>query len=120
MRIGKFFGAGLWALLILIPRDGFAYSVQGPGATSCAEFAKMYRADPTQIEDVFFAGAQGFMSSMNLRVIAAEKSPRDLAGKADDQKRALRMFCANNPLKNYMDGVIEFYSTLPLYSVNAK
>lgn len=108
------FWLALCCVFLLVPRDGFAYTVQGPGATSCAEFAKMYQASP-KIEEIFFTWAQGYMSAINMSVLAADRSPRELGGEPADQERAFRDYCANNPLKNYMDGVLEVYGKLPFY-----
>ena len=99
------------ACLLMAPATALAYPVQGPGAMSCAQFAKMYQADPSS-ETIFYTWAQGFWSSMNLTRQAAQGQMRDLGG--DDNRRALRAFCANNPLKDYMDGILETYGKLPL------
>jgi hypothetical protein len=93
--------------LLLSPATALSHPVQGPGAMSCAEFAKMYQADP-RTEMMFYTWAQGYMSAINLAVIASHKAPRDLAGDMTDQKRAFRAYCADNPLKNYMDGIVPF------------
>jgi len=101
-------------IFLFSPRAGFAYPVHGVGTSSCAEFAKMYQGDPEISERVFFSWAQGFMSGLNLGAKANNKQMRDLAGIVDDQKRALRAYCANNPLKSYMDAVIGYYAQLPV------
>jgi hypothetical protein len=111
--------AALFGVFLLAPGAAVAYPAQGVGSVSCAEFAKMYQGDPDNAELVFFSWAQGFMSGLNMAAMAGEKTTRDLAGAGADQKRALRGFCANNPLKNYMDGVIEFYGKLPLYPASS-
>jgi hypothetical protein len=67
---------------------------------------------------IFFTWAQGYMSAINMSVMAADRSARELAGEAADQKRAFRNYCASNPLKNYMDGVLEIYGKLPFYRKN--
>jgi hypothetical protein len=105
--------------LFLSQGNGTAYPVQGLGATSCGAFAKMYQGDPDGTENMFFMWAQGFMSSWNMSVMAAKNTPRELAGQLVDQKRALRTFCAENPLKNYMDGVLELYGKLPYFRENS-
>jgi len=118
MRNSKF-AAIVWAMFLIVPSAGLAYPVQGLGATSCGSFAKMYQGDPDNTESMFFMWAQGFMSSWNMSVMAAKKTPRELAGPLVDQKRALRTFCAENPLKNYMDGVLELYGNLPYFRENS-
>ena len=102
--------------VLLTSSAAFAYPVQGPGAMSCAQFAKMYQADPSS-ETMFYTWAQGFWSSMNLTAQATQGQMRDLAG--DDNRRALRAFCANNPLKDYMDGILETYPKLPISRKNS-
>ena len=99
--------------LLMTHSAGLANPVEGAGAIGCVEFGKMYRAN-SGVEDAFHAWAQGYMSALNMGVMAAKLPPRELAGGIADQKRALRSYCADNPLKNYMDGVIEFYKKLPI------
>lgn len=94
--------------------NGAASAVQGPGATSCAEFAKMYQDDPS-VEGFFYSWAQGFWSSLNLVAKGLQRPTHELE-KGDANNSALRAFCANNPLKNYMDGVTELYGKLPVIS----
>jgi hypothetical protein len=103
----------LFLVLFLTPSAGFSYPVHGAGSASCAEFAKMYQGDPEHVEDAFFSWAQGFMSGINLAAVTTQRPTRDLAGVAADQRRALRTYCANNPLRTYMDAVTEFYAKLP-------
>jgi hypothetical protein len=110
--------ASLVAILLLTPNATIAYPVQGPGAASCADFAKMYQADPS-IEMIFYTWAQGYMSAINMSIMADKRPARELAGEMVDQKRVLRTYCANNPLKNYMDGVLEFFGKLPFYPKNS-
>lgn len=99
--------------LLLVHTAGFANPVEGPGAIECAEFNKKYLAN-SGFEDALYAWAQGYMSALNAGVMAAKLPPRELAGPMAVQKRALRSYCSDNPIKNYMDGVIEFYKKLPL------
>ena len=103
----------LMAISLLITHTaGLANTVEGPGATTCAQFSNMYRAN-SGIEDMFFTWAQGYMSALNMNVVASKLPPRELAGGAADQKRALRSYCTENLQKNYIDGVIELYKRLP-------
>ena len=97
--------------LLVTPTAGLANPVEGPGATTCAQFSSMYRAN-SGIEDSFFIWAQGYMSALNMNVLTSKLPPRELAGVAT-QKGTIRSYCADNPLKNYMDGVIELYKKLP-------
>lgn len=98
--------------ITFLPAIGRAYPVQGLGATSCAEFAKMYQSNPKTIEDIYFAWAQGFMSGMNMGLMANKQEPRELAGETRDQAQIIRTFCADNPLKTYMDAVLQLWTTL--------
>jgi hypothetical protein len=118
MPNGKF-RIALFLVFLLASRTGFAYPVHGVGSVSCAEFAKMYQGNPENAELVFFSWAQGFMSGLNMAAMASQTRTRDLAGITIDQKRALRTYCANNPIKNYMDGVIEYYRKLPVSPQNS-
>jgi hypothetical protein len=104
--------AALFAILSLAPGTCDAYPIQGFGATSCAEFAKLYQLAP-QTEDGFYYWAQGYMSGLNMSAAGNNLQMRELAGVALDQKRALRSYCADNPLKNYMDGVFDLFRKLP-------
>jgi hypothetical protein len=62
---------------------------------------------------MFYSWAQGYMSGINMSVLASQRPARELSGEMNDQKRALRNYCADNPLRNYMDGVLDFYAKLP-------
>lgn len=110
--------AAVVAIFFLFPRQGFTYPVHGLGSSSCAEFAKMYQGDPEYTDRLFFSWAQGFMSGLNMAALANQTRPRDLAGITADQMQELRTYCADNPLKNYMDGVIRYYSKLPVFMQN--
>src|SRR5215211_6151377 len=37
----------------------------GPGSLSCAQFAEAYRSSPEQMENFFFAWAQGFIAAFS-------------------------------------------------------
>ena len=98
--------------LLLTHTAGWANTVEGPGATTCAQFSNMYRAN-SGIEDTFFTWAQGYMSALNMNVLMSKLPPRELAGGVATQKGTIRSYCTDNPLKNYMDGVIELYKKRP-------
>lgn len=101
------------------PTGGQAYPVQGLGATSCAEFAKMYQSDPKNMELMFFTWAQGFLSGINMGLLANKQEARELAGEMRDQNLALRAYCAENPLKTYMDAVLQLWGTLRPFRKNS-
>ena len=95
-----------------------AYAM-GPGANSCAKFAKDLAIDPMVIEATYFSWAQGYMSGMNSisDVIAART--RDLQAKSTvDERGAIRAFCDAHPLKLYMEAVLTLYRSLPVRDVN--
>ena len=104
--------------IILIPTALGAHPIQGVGAASCAQFAEMYQASPDTIEREFFHWAQGLMSGLNLQAEADGKPRRDLAGDVSIQKRTIRDYCANNPLKIYMNAVISLFVKQPLMPEN--
>jgi hypothetical protein len=93
----------------------FAYPLHGVGVTSCAEFARLYQAAPENTELVFFSWGQDYMSGLNISAMGQGSMARDLAGDIGQQKREIRGYCANNPLKNYMDAVFDLYAKRPPY-----
>jgi hypothetical protein len=93
----------------------FAYPIQGVGVMSCAEFGRLYQLSPENTELVFFSWGQGYMSGLNISATGRGFTARDLAGDIGQQKQEIRRYCANNPLKNYMDAVFDFYAQLPPY-----
>ena len=97
----------------------FAYPMQGVGATSCAEFARMYRNSPEYTELVFFSWGQGYMSGLNISAMGQGFLARDLAGDMAQQQQEIRRYCADNPLKNYKDAVFDLYGKLPPYAGDA-
>jgi hypothetical protein len=92
-----------------------AYPMHGVGVTSCAEFAHLYQMAPENTELGFFSWGLGYMSGLNISAMGQGFMARDLAGDQGQQKREIRRYCANNPLKNYMDAVFDFYAKLPPY-----
>ena len=71
----------------------------GAGLQSCAEFAKAYREDASS-EIVYFSWAQGYITASNL----CPGFLTDLSAMSvDAQKRRIRAFCDQRPLKNYLD-----------------
>jgi hypothetical protein len=85
----------------------------GLGLQSCAQFAKAYKANPELTEAMYFSWATGFMSAMNIDAAANNVNLRNLGAMPFDEKqRFMRRFCDQNPLKSYMNGVIELYKAL--------
>jgi hypothetical protein len=69
----------------------------GIGAVSCGKVADGYRQDPTQVEGVMLAWAQGFMSGSNVSL--GNGQYRDLTAMTlDEQKKSLRAYCDAHPL----------------------
>jgi hypothetical protein len=92
-----------------------AYPMHGVGVTSCAEFARLYQGSPEYTELTFFSWGQGYMSGLNISAMGQGFLARDLAGDLAQQKQDIRRYCANNPLKNYVDAVFDLYSQRPAY-----
>lgn len=103
----------LCGALLLGTSQTRAYPIQGFGATPCAEFARLYRLDPALTENQYYYWAQGYMSGLNIMSKGSGGRMRELAGVTADHHRAIRNYCADNPLKNYMDGVLELFGKLP-------
>jgi hypothetical protein len=105
-----------FSVLFVLGSNGIAqaHPIQGPGAVSCAKFAKMYQASPL-LEETFYDWALGFMSAMNLAVQSNGGKLRELGNDLGEQKRSIRSYCAQNPLKDYLDAVMDHYGSLPFY-----
>jgi len=108
--IKRLSAAALALVLGSMPVAAEPMVAMGMGTLSCAEFGRFYRDFP-QAENDFFAWAQGFMTGVNL---APGVQKRDMSGDTKVQMRFLRDYCADHPLKNYIDAVIGLYGTLPL------
>jgi hypothetical protein len=75
---------------------------QGIGATSCREFAKLYRDNPQGTEDLFFTWGSGYMTAMNLYFVRETGEYRNFGSMSPAlQKEFLRNYCADNPLESY-------------------
>jgi hypothetical protein len=91
-----------------------AGAVSGAGTSSCAEFAKLYRQNPEATESYFFFWAQGFLSGLNLGLLAAKRPLHDLAAWSfNDQKARIRQFCDQRPLLTYNHAVLDLFTALP-------
>jgi|SRR5580692_1442945 hypothetical protein len=107
--------------LIAIEANG----ASGPGATmgagtfSCAEFAKQYQKSPEHIDTTFFYWAQGYMSGMNVILVALKKPIHDLnAEPINAQQQTIRAFCNERPLATFLEAVQNLYEKLPLANSN--
>jgi len=86
----------------------------GAGASTCAEFAKLYQRNPGEYEYVYFHWAQGFMSAFN--ELASKESRRNLDGmNASEEMRYLRNYCSEHPLDEYYKAVVHLYAGLPRF-----
>ena len=88
--------------------------VAGPGAHSCAEFARFFRQDPDQTSVMMFTWAQGYMSGLNVAGGASGREVRDLAGmNTKDEEWAILNYCDQHPMSDLATAVMDLYKTLP-------
>ena len=87
----------------------------GPGANSCSLFKDLHEINPEIHEIAFFAWAQGFMSGMNAFALNTGEQVIDLQptefGQAQ-QRQYIHSFCDENPLRPYLQGVVNLMSEL--------
>jgi hypothetical protein len=50
-----------------------------------------------------------------MSAVSSNRRARELAGDASAQKRELRNYCANNPLDEYFEGVMDLYGKLSFH-----
>jgi hypothetical protein len=105
------------ALLLLssAARGGEALAdATGIGIQSCAIFAKAYRADPEAAEALYSSWGSGYLTGLNVMALANKTKRRNLAGiPFEERKKWMRDWCSGNPLKDYAEGVVAFFLTLP-------
>src|ERR1044072_4746666 len=89
----------------LTPAHSETLVARGIGTRTCAEFTEHYKADAERFETLYFTWAQGFMSGMNLNADVK----RNLGGELSIQKTTLRLFCADNPSKSFVNAVLFLY-----------
>ncbi|MGH6817307.1 MAG: hypothetical protein ACREC1_00870 [Methylovirgula sp.] len=94
------------------PPQGQRY---GAGMQSCAQFARLYAANPEITEDLFFSWAQGFISGLNIEALIQNRPFRKLdAVDVASQKIEVRSYCDSHPLVQYGQAVFEaIYMNLP-------
>ena len=81
-------------------------AAMGIGTSTCAQFADLYRLDPS-FEDTYFSWAQGFLSGWNSAQIAAKEPYWDLASlDTKAQEAYLRSYCDQPPLGNFFGAVM--------------
>lgn len=110
----KRFVMGLFAsAAFLSPNGAVGADVKagmGPGFTTCAQFSETYRQAPKIGEEYYFAWAQGFMSGWNVAPKGSENTIIDLnVIPVESQQRHIRRYCSENPLKDYLDAVVDLY-----------
>ena len=89
------------------------FAIMGWGVSSCAAFANMYRGDPSFAEDHLFTWAQGFMSGLNFQTMQQTGITMNLHSMlTEEQKQAIRAYCNDHPLANYIQAVLELYARL--------
>lgn len=90
-------------------------AARGWGTSTCAQFANIYRLDSKFAEENSFNWAQGFMSGLNYSEIARNGNSKNLGSMStDQQQRAIRAYCNDHPLADYIDAVMDVYLRLPL------
>jgi hypothetical protein len=90
-------------------------AVMGGGNFSCSEFAEKYRHDPLYTDTLFFYWAQGYMSGLNMFLVATKNPIHDLnAWPINTQLQIIRTFCNERPLAMFMESVQNLYDKLPL------
>ena len=86
---------------------------QGIDTTSCGQFAKLYRDDPQDTEDVFFTWGSGFLTALNLGMVRETGKYYNLGSMPlEVQKEFLRHYCANNPLKDYVSALLALHKSM--------
>ena len=109
-------------MLLLVAAVQFAtgasaqeFAAKGSGATSCSEFEKMYKLDPSAADDEFYNWALGFMSGWNFANATAGQPTRNLNATAPAvQETYLRQYCDQQPSQFYIQGAKGLFLSLPL------
>ena len=86
----------------------------GLGMTSCNQFLKSVQASP-EMEDKYFAWAQGYMAGRNAMFGPARFQPKDLTAMTfPAQKAVIRDFCKSHPVDEYEAAIPAVYVQLPV------
>lgn len=87
-------------------------SLTGVGAATCTDFYQGYMAIP-QVEDSYFAWAEGFMSGLNSMMSADKQPTRDLSAMTMDAEKAyLRDYCSSHSADTYPSAVAKLFFSL--------
>jgi len=99
---------GAMTMLLFSSAAGEEIALTGVGTSSCSEVVQYYsKANPAGVELVFFSWAQGFMAGWNVGLADQKDLKIDLSMmNDDDQKKYLREYCDQHPMKKYVDGVV--------------
>jgi len=90
-------------------------AAMGWGTITCTAFANMYRDDPKVAEEHSVNWAQGFMSGLNFANLGNNGFSMNLHSKStDQQQRAIRAYCNDHPIADYIDAVLDLYTHLDL------
>jgi hypothetical protein len=105
--------ATAFILLLATFQPADAQSVgRGVGTATCAEFARFYRDDPTEL--VFVTWAQGFMTGWNFAARTLGGKERNLSATGiESQEFVIRSHCDKHPLQLYVQAVMALYFSLP-------
>ncbi len=86
---------------------------EGPGASTCAQFAESYRTDPIMTENMYFSWAEGMMSGMNTVMGIQKRVTVIFSVKSiEEQKAYLRNFCDAHPLVDFDVAVFSLFGTM--------
>ena len=97
---------------LIAPDAGMAAPIQGLGAQACASFASNFKKNP-MMEAFYFTWAQGYMSGLNMGLLAIGNEMTDLSDfDIDRQQSFIRRFCDRHPLKNYSDAAVGLLTTI--------
>jgi hypothetical protein len=98
--------------LLIAPGAGMAAPIQGLGAQACASFASNFKQNP-MMEKFYFTWAQGYMSGLNMGLLAIGNEMTDLRNfDIDRQQSFIRRFCDQHPLRDYTDAVDDLFTTM--------
>jgi hypothetical protein len=87
---------------------------EGIGLLRCEKFTERYRQSTSASEGLFFNWAQGLMTGMNLSLVRAKQSTRDLTAlTSDKQIEKIRTYCNANPSGFYFAAVLSLFDSLP-------
>ncbi len=97
-----------------LPAETPTANIVGLGATTCSTFNRDVQQD-FRIQRDYFAWAQGFMSGILVRGPPGRNEGLELIPSGfsmQKQVEFLRTYCAENPDKDYSDGVVDLYRAL--------